>query len=254
MAGALGQGRAAPGRADRQGRPAVQDRRGLARHVGPGGAGRRGQAGHRRPAGLRDVRGPRRQELGRRPRPRAQRDRRRAARALRRGRGPDDLSGGTPLVRLVRRQPPRARHRRRLTRNRGRHRRRADPGAVVAARCRPDVPPIPERRPAAGRATSTRSPSSPRTPSTRRSKRPTSPAGTRPSRRRRRSVRWPGSPAPRRRRPGPRAPRQLTRTGLHQLLGFIRHIPSSALAEMDGVDVAAGRAAAGRWRSWRRWR
>ena len=35
---------------------------------------------------------------------------------------------------------------------------------------------------------------------------------------------------------GPRALRQLTRTGLHQLLGFIRHIPSSALAEMDGVD------------------
>jgi exopolyphosphatase / guanosine-5'-triphosphate,3'-diphosphate pyrophosphatase len=35
---------------------------------------------------------------------------------------------------------------------------------------------------------------------------------------------------------GPRAPRQLTRTGLHQLLGFIRHIPSSALAAMDGVD------------------
>jgi exopolyphosphatase / guanosine-5'-triphosphate,3'-diphosphate pyrophosphatase len=35
---------------------------------------------------------------------------------------------------------------------------------------------------------------------------------------------------------GPRAPRTLTRVGLHQLLGFIRHIPSSALAEMDGVD------------------
>lgn len=35
---------------------------------------------------------------------------------------------------------------------------------------------------------------------------------------------------------GPRALRQLTRTGLHQLLGFIRHIPSGALAEMDGVD------------------
>jgi exopolyphosphatase/guanosine-5'-triphosphate,3'-diphosphate pyrophosphatase len=35
---------------------------------------------------------------------------------------------------------------------------------------------------------------------------------------------------------GPRALRQLTRTGLHQLLGFIRHIPSSALAAMDGVD------------------
>lgn len=35
---------------------------------------------------------------------------------------------------------------------------------------------------------------------------------------------------------GLRALRQLTRTGLHQLLGFIRHIPSSALAEMVGVD------------------
>ncbi|HKD98841.1 MAG TPA: hypothetical protein VKB69_14785 [Micromonosporaceae bacterium] len=35
---------------------------------------------------------------------------------------------------------------------------------------------------------------------------------------------------------GIRAPRQLTRTGVHQILGFIRHIPSSALAEMDGVD------------------
>ena len=39
---------------------------------------------------------------------------------------------------------------------------------------------------------------------------------------------------------GIRALRQLTRTGLHQLLGFIRHIPSAALAEMDGVD--SGRA------------
>jgi exopolyphosphatase/guanosine-5'-triphosphate,3'-diphosphate pyrophosphatase len=35
---------------------------------------------------------------------------------------------------------------------------------------------------------------------------------------------------------GPRALRQLTRTGLHQLIGFIRHIPSNALAAMDGVD------------------
>jgi exopolyphosphatase/guanosine-5'-triphosphate,3'-diphosphate pyrophosphatase len=35
---------------------------------------------------------------------------------------------------------------------------------------------------------------------------------------------------------GPRAFRQLTRMGLHQLLGFIRHIPSAALADMDGVD------------------
>jgi exopolyphosphatase/guanosine-5'-triphosphate,3'-diphosphate pyrophosphatase len=39
---------------------------------------------------------------------------------------------------------------------------------------------------------------------------------------------------------GIRAPRQLTRTGVHQVLGFIRHIPSAALAEMDGVG--AGRA------------
>src|SRR5215467_4480871 len=35
---------------------------------------------------------------------------------------------------------------------------------------------------------------------------------------------------------GLRAPRQLTRTGVHQILGFIRHIPSSALGDMDGVD------------------
>ena len=36
------------------------------------------------------------------------------------------------------------------------------------------------------------------------------------------------------------AARSLTRTGLHQVLGFIRHIPPAALAEMDGVS--AGRA------------
>ena len=36
---------------------------------------------------------------------------------------------------------------------------------------------------------------------------------------------------------GPLAPRMLTRTGLHQVLGFIRHIPASALAEMDGVSA-----------------
>jgi exopolyphosphatase / guanosine-5'-triphosphate,3'-diphosphate pyrophosphatase len=35
---------------------------------------------------------------------------------------------------------------------------------------------------------------------------------------------------------GLRTPRQITRTGVHQILGFIRHIPSSALADMDGVD------------------
>jgi exopolyphosphatase / guanosine-5'-triphosphate,3'-diphosphate pyrophosphatase len=37
---------------------------------------------------------------------------------------------------------------------------------------------------------------------------------------------------------GIRAPRALTRTGVHQVLGFIRHIPSSALAEMDGVGAS----------------
>jgi exopolyphosphatase/guanosine-5'-triphosphate,3'-diphosphate pyrophosphatase len=31
-------------------------------------------------------------------------------------------------------------------------------------------------------------------------------------------------------------PRQLTATGLHQVLGFIRHIPAKALASMDGVS------------------
>ncbi len=35
---------------------------------------------------------------------------------------------------------------------------------------------------------------------------------------------------------GPMVRRVLTRTGLHQVLGFIRHIPSAALAEMDGVS------------------
>jgi exopolyphosphatase/guanosine-5'-triphosphate,3'-diphosphate pyrophosphatase len=35
---------------------------------------------------------------------------------------------------------------------------------------------------------------------------------------------------------GPRAHRLLTRNGVHQILGFIRHIPSAALANMDGVD------------------
>ncbi|GAA4247038.1 Ppx/GppA phosphatase family protein [Dactylosporangium darangshiense] len=35
---------------------------------------------------------------------------------------------------------------------------------------------------------------------------------------------------------GPRAPRRLTRTGLHQVLSFIRRIPSSGLAEIDGVS------------------
>jgi exopolyphosphatase/guanosine-5'-triphosphate,3'-diphosphate pyrophosphatase len=35
---------------------------------------------------------------------------------------------------------------------------------------------------------------------------------------------------------GFRAPRTLTRTGLHQVLGFIQRMPSVALAEMDGVS------------------
>jgi exopolyphosphatase/guanosine-5'-triphosphate,3'-diphosphate pyrophosphatase len=37
---------------------------------------------------------------------------------------------------------------------------------------------------------------------------------------------------------GFRTPRSLSRTGLHQVLGFIRHMSSSALAEMDGVSAA----------------
>jgi exopolyphosphatase/guanosine-5'-triphosphate,3'-diphosphate pyrophosphatase len=40
---------------------------------------------------------------------------------------------------------------------------------------------------------------------------------------------------------GIRVPRQLTRTGVHQVLGFIRHIPSAALAEMDGVGASRAR-------------
>jgi exopolyphosphatase / guanosine-5'-triphosphate,3'-diphosphate pyrophosphatase len=39
---------------------------------------------------------------------------------------------------------------------------------------------------------------------------------------------------------GPQAPRRLTLDGLHQVLGFIRRMPSAALAEMEGVS--AGRA------------
>ncbi|WP_238010871.1 Ppx/GppA phosphatase family protein [Dactylosporangium sp. AC04546] len=35
---------------------------------------------------------------------------------------------------------------------------------------------------------------------------------------------------------GPRVPRRLTRVGLHQVLSFIRRIPSGALAEIDGVS------------------
>jgi exopolyphosphatase/guanosine-5'-triphosphate,3'-diphosphate pyrophosphatase len=37
---------------------------------------------------------------------------------------------------------------------------------------------------------------------------------------------------------GMRAPRSLTITGLHQVVGFIRHISSAALGEMDGVSSA----------------
>ncbi len=36
---------------------------------------------------------------------------------------------------------------------------------------------------------------------------------------------------------GPRVTRRLSRTGLHQLLGFISRMPSAALAEMDGVSA-----------------
>jgi exopolyphosphatase/guanosine-5'-triphosphate,3'-diphosphate pyrophosphatase len=39
---------------------------------------------------------------------------------------------------------------------------------------------------------------------------------------------------------GPQVPRRLTLAGLHQVLGFIRRMPSAALAEMEGVS--AGRA------------
>jgi exopolyphosphatase / guanosine-5'-triphosphate,3'-diphosphate pyrophosphatase len=39
---------------------------------------------------------------------------------------------------------------------------------------------------------------------------------------------------------GPRVPRRLTLTGLHQVLEFIRRMPAAALAEMEGVS--AGRA------------
>jgi exopolyphosphatase / guanosine-5'-triphosphate,3'-diphosphate pyrophosphatase len=37
---------------------------------------------------------------------------------------------------------------------------------------------------------------------------------------------------------GPLVPRLLTATGLHQVLGFIRHIPSGKLADMDGVSAS----------------
>src|SRR5262249_8854601 len=40
---------------------------------------------------------------------------------------------------------------------------------------------------------------------------------------------------------GFRAPRSLTRTGLHQVIGFISRIPSAALGEMDGVNSARAR-------------
>jgi exopolyphosphatase/guanosine-5'-triphosphate,3'-diphosphate pyrophosphatase len=37
---------------------------------------------------------------------------------------------------------------------------------------------------------------------------------------------------------GPLAHRMLTRTGLHQMLGFIQHIPAAKLAEMEGVSAS----------------
>jgi exopolyphosphatase/guanosine-5'-triphosphate,3'-diphosphate pyrophosphatase len=37
---------------------------------------------------------------------------------------------------------------------------------------------------------------------------------------------------------GPREPRRLSRDGLHQLVGFLRHMPSAGLAEMDGVSAS----------------
>jgi exopolyphosphatase/guanosine-5'-triphosphate,3'-diphosphate pyrophosphatase len=37
---------------------------------------------------------------------------------------------------------------------------------------------------------------------------------------------------------GRQVPRRLTRTGLHQVLGFIRRMPSAALAEMEGVSAS----------------
>jgi exopolyphosphatase / guanosine-5'-triphosphate,3'-diphosphate pyrophosphatase len=40
---------------------------------------------------------------------------------------------------------------------------------------------------------------------------------------------------------GFRTPRSLTRTGLHQVIGFISRIPSNALGEMDGVNSARAR-------------
>jgi exopolyphosphatase/guanosine-5'-triphosphate,3'-diphosphate pyrophosphatase len=36
-------------------------------------------------------------------------------------------------------------------------------------------------------------------------------------------------------------PRSLSRTGLQQVIGFIRHMPSTALAEMEGVSAARAR-------------
>ncbi len=37
---------------------------------------------------------------------------------------------------------------------------------------------------------------------------------------------------------GPRVPRRLTHTGLHQVLAFIRRMPSTALAEIEGVSAS----------------
>ncbi len=71
-------------------------------------------------------------------------------RAVRRGRGPADVPGRTPVVRLVGRAAAGARHRRRLARTRGRHRRGAGGGAVAAAGRRPADPRAVHARPAAG--------------------------------------------------------------------------------------------------------
>ena len=72
--------------------------------------------------------------------PGTHRDRRGTAGALRRGRGPDDVPGRTPLVRLECRPGARARHRRRFAGTRRRHRRRAGRRVVAAARRRAAVP------------------------------------------------------------------------------------------------------------------
>ncbi len=51
---------------------------------------------------------------------------------------------------------------------------------------------------------------------------------------------------------GLRAPRQLTRTGLHQVLGFIRHIPSAGAGRDGRRQRQPGAPAAGRGAWWPR--